>query len=495
MINENAKRIEILERRISREKQARKLAEDKLEKYSLEIFETSESLKRSLALSEKKQDELAFLAKASYQLSSDMSMKELMSEIVSLTAAFIGAARGVYFVTQDGHLTDKNSVKVWEDERNWIVDNDCVESIAALLPLDKTDTFDLWLVTPIGDEDSELSAVYPWMIYTNFTLLNNCVGWLIFLNTDDCPDEDSLYVLDTARSHIANGIRRRLTDVKILKRTVQLQDTVTSLEQAKRQLVHSEKMASLGQLSAGVAHEINNPVAFVYSNMQILQKYLEDYKAFQHQIGQYISQNSGIDIATYTAILEKCDIPFIDEDGASLVAENLDGLFRVKEIVENLKSFSHAGDEEFSQVSLYECVDAALKIAWNTLKYNHKVDNQIQQDCPVVMGNKGQLQQVFVNLFVNAAQAMEGGGVLTLSQLVSEERLVIHVSDNGCGMEQETVEKLFTPFFTTKPLGVGTGLGLSISYAILEAHSVEIQVESVLNRGTTFHLSFPMGTI
>ena len=111
------------------------------------------------------------------------------------------------------------------------------------------------------------------------------------------------------------------------------------------------------------------------------------------------------------------------------------------------------------------------------------------------MGNKGQLQQVFVNLFVNAAQAMEGGGVLTLSQLVSEERLVIHVSDNGCGMEQETIEKLFTPFFTTKPLGVGTGLGLSISYAILEAHSVEIQVESVLNRGTTFHLSFPMGTI
>jgi signal transduction histidine kinase len=323
-------------------------------------------------------------------------------------------------------------------------------------------------------------------------MMNDRVAWIAFLSADDHLDVESLYVLETVRGHLLNGIRRRISDVRILKRTVQLQDTVSSLDVAKRQLVQSEKMASLGQLAAGVAHEINNPIAFVYSNTQVLKDYLEDFINLDKTIRKVLHDKKSLDEPLYESLCERMDLSFLQDDSLSLVHTNLEGLHRVKEIVDNLKSFSHAGDEVFSNISIFDCVESALKIAWNSLKYEHQVDNQLSKDIPPILGNIGQLQQVFVNLFMNAAQAMEGGGTLTISQTLSAKTLTIQVSDDGCGMDEDTVNKLFTPFFTTKPVGIGTGLGLSISFAILEAHSAEIQVNSKIGQGTSFNLIFPL---
>jgi signal transduction histidine kinase len=133
-----------------------------------------------------------------------------------------------------------------------------------------------------------------------------------------------------------------------------------------------------------------------------------------------------------------------------------------------------------------------LGVAGNVFKYEHQVDNQLTDLCPLVLGNLGQLQQVFVNLFINAAYAMERGGKLSISHTEHNQRVNIHVKDTGCGMNEVTISKLFTPFFTTKPVGIGTGLGLSISHAILEAHDVQVTVDSKIGLGTTFHLSFPL---
>jgi two-component system NtrC family sensor kinase len=153
---------------------------------------------------------------------------------------------------------------------------------------------------------------------------------------------------------------------------------------------------------------------------------------------------------------------------------------------------SHAGDAKLIQISLSKCVDAALRIARNVFKYEHQIDNQMNISSPLVLGDLGQLQQVFMNLFINAAYAMQGGGKLSIWHTEENHRVIIHVKDTGCGMNEETISKLFTPFFTTKPVGVGTGLGLSVSYVILEAHNVQVTVDSEIGLGSTFNLSFPV---
>lgn len=485
-------RIDLLEKKLAREKKARNTAETQLEKYSLEIYETNQSLQTSLAFAKKKQAELEYLANASNDVASEASLNELMLNTVALTGQFSAADCGFYLVTQEGRLQSNDSYKLWQKNKGWKNDPELVKTASELLPLDKFKTFDTWIVSPIHDVDMGIKEGYNWITYTNFPMMNDRVAWIVFFSADDYLDVESLYVLETVRGHLLNGIRRRISDVRILKRNVQLQDTVSSLEVAKRQLVQSEKMASLGQLAAGVAHEINNPIAFVHSNMQVLKEYLDDFLSLDKTIRKVLHDEKTLDETLYDSLREGIDLSFLQEDSVSLVQTNLEGLQRVKEIVENLKSFSHAGDEVFSSISIFDCVESALKIAWNSLKYEHQVDNQLKKDCPPILGNTGQLQQVFVNLFMNAAQAMEGGGTLTISQTLSAKTMTIHVSDDGCGMDEDTVSKLFTPFFTTKPVGVGTGLGLSISFAILEAHSAEIHVNSKIGQGTSFNLVFPL---
>ncbi|MCF2950430.1 ATP-binding protein [Paraglaciecola aquimarina] len=490
--DEYAKRIAVLERKVAREKKARNLAENQLEKYSLEIYETNQSLQKSLAFSKRKQAELAYLGQASIEVASEQSLNELMAQTVSLTGKFADAACGFYLVTDRSEFVDKENVQVWQGDNSWRSDIDFVMQTSQVLPLNQKEPFESWLVSPVDDVTFECKNDYKWITYTNFSLLNNRVAWIVFFSSAEYIDEETLYVLETSRTHLLSGIRKRLTDVKILKRTVQLQDTVSSLEQAKRQLVQSEKMASLGQLAAGVAHEINNPIAFIHSNMQVLQDYLNDYKELDTQIRKYLATDQIFDQAAYDSLCESIEFSYIQEDSELLLNTNLEGLDRVKEIVENLKSFSHAGDQKFSEISLYECVEAALKIAWNSLKYDHQVENNLDVADSIVLGNLGQLQQVFVNLFINSAHAMEGGGQLSISQTLLPDSIIVHVTDCGSGMDQDTVNKLFTPFFTTKPVGVGTGLGLSISYAILEAHSATIEVDSILGKGTTFNITFPL---
>jgi signal transduction histidine kinase len=315
---------------------------------------------------------------------------------------------------------------------------------------------------------------------------------LAFFSRAEYLDEEALSVLSTAREHLLSGITRRITDVSIRKRTVELQDTVNRLEQAKRQLIQSEKMASLGQLAAGVAHEINNPVGFIRSNLEMLEEYLQDYQQLHALISQQLDVSGQLEAAQYKSLCEKIDLVYIQQDAKDLLASNLEGLDRVKEIVENLKTFSHSGDGKLDKIDIKACIEGALKIAWNALKYEHIVDNLLPEGLPEVLGNIGQLQQVFVNLFVNAAYAMSKGGKLTIKSKLTPGVLLVEVIDNGCGMDQKTLDQLFTPFFTTKPVGVGTGLGLSVSYAILESHNVDTQVLSTVGKGTQFSLRFPL---
>lgn len=485
------KRVDVLERKVLREKKARNVAETQLERYSLEIYEANLSLENTLIFSNKKKEELEYLGQASVNVASELPLEQMITEFVELTCEYCSAEYGFYLTTEQGQEVDELTKKTWSKANGWHNNKDLQSLVTARFPLEELEIVDSWIVTDMSDSQGQELDSFAWLLFMNFSLSSEKVGWLALLSKVELVDEDIFPVLATARGHLISGIRRRLTDDRILRRNQQLQDTVEHLEKTKRQLIQSEKMASLGQLAAGVAHEINNPVAFIRSNMEVLKEYLADYKTLHETLKKECNQHQSISLESFQSLCKKVDLDYIDEDSADLLLSNVEGLDRVKDIVDNLKSFSHAGDENLTSINLNDCVEAALKIAGNLFKYECQVENQLLSDTPAIMGNAGQLQQVFVNLFVNAAYAMEGGGTLTISQSQTDHNITLHVADTGCGMSQETLNKLFTPFFTTKPVGVGTGLGLSVSYAILEAHDAVVSVDSEMGQGTCFNLTFP----
>ncbi len=304
-----------------------------------------------------------------------------------------------------------------------------------------------------------------------------------------------LYVLNTSKEHLLNGLKRQLMGARILRRNTQLQESVEQLKIAQGQLVQSEKMAVLGQLSAGVAHEINNPVSYVKSNLQVLQEYWQDIDHCQKSLIEKIENKDSISKEAFTESLADIDYDFIQEDGRDILNSALEGIERVKEIVADLKTFTHQGSKSFIATDIEECIESAAKMAASSISNTTKINTQIQESLPPIMANSGQIQQVFINLLVNADHAMQPkGGVITISGYQSENKLIFEVSDTGKGMDEQTVKKLFTPFFTTKPVGVGTGLGLSVSYAIIESHQATIGVNSVPDEGTTFIISFPIAS-
>jgi signal transduction histidine kinase len=447
-------------------------------------------LQVSLASSKKKQAELEFLDKASDVIISELSIKELLFNTVELTGNFFSAECGFFVITQAGVPEELDKTQIWYKKSGWSPKKELLFAAMECLPLAQDEVYASWLVSPIDSENSEKLAEFSWIVYVNLELLNDRKAWIVFLSRAEYLDEESLFVLDTSKRNLLSGILRRLSDVRILERTNQLQDSVSSLEKAKNQLMQSEKMASLGQLAAGVAHEINNPIGFIRSNMEMLFDYLKEYDALHKDIKHHLSVSGPMNKRMFEELCSNADIDYIENESKDLMQSNIDGIDRIRDIVDSLKTFSHSGGSTFCEMSIVSCIDDALKISWNALKYGHKVENTLTHSLPLITGNTGQLQQVFVNLFVNAAYAMKNGGVLSISSKQSANSLTIQVSDTGMGMDKDTLRQLFTPFFTTKAVGVGTGLGLSVSYAIIEAHDAKINVSSVKSVGTTFEICF-----
>ncbi len=271
------------------------------------------------------------------------------------------------------------------------------------------------------------------------------------------------------------------------------------LKETQQQLFQAEKMASVGQLAAGVAHEINNPVGFVSSNLSTLTDYLSMFQILMTLVKKL---EPDTDLTSQKALIEEIhqfyeqhDFDFISEDVTPLIEESVEGLARVSEIVKGLKVFSRIDSDEKQWFDLNHCLNTTLTMVNNKLKYICKVEKQFA-DLPRLYINVGKLTQVFTNLLINAGQAIESTGKqgeITVQTRLDGDKACIEITDTGCGISEENLEKLFNPFFTTKPEGQGTGLGLSITYGIIQEHGGTINVTSKEGEGSRFVITLPLG--
>ena len=269
------------------------------------------------------------------------------------------------------------------------------------------------------------------------------------------------------------------------------------LQQSQAQLLQTEKLASIGQLAAGVAHEINNPVGYIKSNLGTLKEYVGEMIQLISWFESVMAAREFDDaeavaraVQRVRAVAERMNTGILFPDLIQLIEESLEGVERVSQIVQNLKEFSHVDQQERKPFNLNKGLESTLKIVWNELKYKAEVVKELGQ-IPDILCYPQQLNQVFVNLLVNAAQAIPERGKIWIRTYINNGDVVVEVEDTGRGILPENIGKVFEPFFTTKAVGDGTGLGLSVSYGIVKKHGGRIDVQSIVGKGTTFRILLP----
>ena len=301
--------------------------------------------------------------------------------------------------------------------------------------------------------------------------------------------------LRESRDLLEQRVRSRTADLNTANETLQQEKErqailIKRLEEAQNQLLQSERMASIGQLAAGVAHEINNPVGFVYSNLGSLQRYVTDMLRLLSVYEKAEGALPGAAMQEISQVKADIDVEFLRADVANLLVESLDGLKRVTRIVQDLKDFSHVDESERQWADLEAGLESTLRVVWNELKYKAEVIKEFA-GIPPVECFAFQLNQVFMNLLINASHAIEGRGTIAVRTGHDDTCVWVEVQDSGRGIKPEHLSRIFEPFFTTKPVGQGTGLGLSLAYGIVKKHDGRIEVKSELGQGTVFKVILP----
>lgn len=281
---------------------------------------------------------------------------------------------------------------------------------------------------------------------------------------------------------------------KVNERTQQLNEAIKELQNTQAMMVHSEKMKSLGELVAGIMHEINNPINFIYGNMTHLKNYSEDLIMLIDKFAEYTELLPEDKKQEYQKLLKEIDYEFLKEDLPDLIKSCHEGTERTKNIILNLKDFSRMEESAITNVDLPKEIDSTLNILNNKFKNKITVHKDYHEDVPKIEAYGGQLNQVFMNILDNAAFAVsdKDHGDVWITIRKDNKFAYVEIEDNGKGMSDETKNKIFNPFFTTKPVGQGTGLGLSISYKVIKNHNGNIDVQSELGKGTKFIIKLPL---
>ncbi|MFT6835715.1 MAG: two-component system NtrC family sensor kinase [Francisellaceae bacterium] len=308
--------------------------------------------------------------------------------------------------------------------------------------------------------------------------------------------ELNAYKIAYNREKKARQLAEKLLDEKtrrLYDNVLRLEGVVLKLKTTQAQLVQSAKMASLGQLTAGIAHEINNPISYSFSNLSCLSENISEIFKLDTIIQAHDPEknNAGAVLSQYQVVREQIDADYLISDIPSLLLDTIEGIERVKKIILNLKQISYKGDGQLIACNINNCIKDCVKAAANELKYSMEIKLNLA-DCGNILGQPYNLNQVFINLFINASHACETHGLLTIRSVIDIDNVIIYVQDNGKGISEKDILNIFDPFYTTKPLGEGTGLGLPISLAIIEQHNGIIEVQSEVNVGTCFKITLPI---
>lgn len=316
-----------------------------------------------------------------------------------------------------------------------------------------------------------------------------------YVTTPFNPDE----LLARVGTHLALHSREQDLESRVQRRTAELEATNQELQAAQNQLILAEKMASLGQLSAGIAHEINNPIGYIHSNLDSLNGYTEDLiklLGMYQQAEAYISDTSAR--AQLQKLQQEINLPFLKNDVQQLIGDSLQGARQVKQIISDLKAFSHnprsheEGSYQWEYLQINDSINSVLNIVKAELKYKAEVHLSLDNQLPAIECIPTQIYQVMTNLLVNAAQAIEGRGNIFVETHSRVDRIEIIIRDTGSGIHPDVISRIFDPFYTTKGVGQGTGLGLYVTYRIIEGHQGTIQVDSQPEAGCSFSIQLPI---
>lgn len=329
------------------------------------------------------------------------------------------------------------------------------------------------------------------------TTRHQVIGLYIGISDEgaDSPLIYSIKLLTVMLSYCAHAIHMYNTNQTINHQVQRLEETLSELKQTQEQMLQQEKMATIGQLSAGVAHEINNPLGFIKSNVETLKEYIQVFTQLvqAYQSLADMDENTPIyakTLASIQALQAEEDIDFIVDDASGMLSETLEGLTRVEDIVAGMKEVNHPGGELHDKVDINNCLNTAITVATNEIKYNCEVKKDFSQ-IPIIIGNQSQLIQVFINILINASHAISKQGVIFIKTYVENSAVVVVIEDNGPGIPDDVLPNIFNPFFTTKEVGKGTGLGLSVCSGIIDAHHGKISVDTKIDVGTTFTIHLP----
>lgn len=330
-------------------------------------------------------------------------------------------------------------------------------------------------------------------------------SWTVEFHLSGDDNEQRSVVLEILRLEESDALlfhardisREWLREQSLQDRHVELEQAYTRLKETQTQLLQSEKMASIGQLAAGVAHEINNPIGYVHSNLGTLQNYTRGLLGLLDGYDRVIRELPEAAHSAFASLDDtkrQIDYEFLRTDLPQLLAESREGIERVKKIVLDLRDFSHGGQsdtEEWLLADVHRGLESTLNIVWSELKYKAQVVKNFGP-LPPIECMPSQLNQVFLNLLVNAGQAIAEHGVITVATSRAGEEICVSISDTGVGIAPEHLQRIFDPFFTTKPVGKGTGLGLALSYSIIQKHHGRVEVDSKVGVGTQFRLFLPV---
>ncbi len=371
-----------------------------------------------------------------------------------------------------------------EENSDYLIQRvDCMDDTLKHLRMNQPDVILLDLNLPDSMGQDTLQAV----------LATDTKAAIIIMTGTDDEDMAAKALQLGAQDYLIKGQSTNMLIFKSIRYALERKQFHDQLHRSHSQMLQSEKMASIGQLAAGVAHEINNPMGFITSNLHSLQKYISRLTDFMDiQTSALASHPDEKLQAEVAAQRKKMKIDYIKEDLKDLIDESLNGGQRVIEIVQGLRSFSRTDQQKYEKTSINDIITDTVKIVWNELKYKTTLHQNLA-DLPMVTCFPHQLGQVIMNLLVNAAQAIDEHGEITITTSGNEDHVHIAISDTGSGIPADKLSNIFDPFFTTKEVGKGTGLGLSIAYDIItNKHHGTIDVQSEVGKGTTFTITLPV---